>query len=203
MWVFLIFPVRNKLWLNRHPFADIIVCTKGSCWLSCIAGSHTAEWQRIAVRPGLWLLLKIKLVPLLMQAFPFPVAVACWTVAEQGREYVTSLQRDIASQQPEPSEECGWVTGRLSPLWPEFSSVCKGRVSLHVQTIPQRVASQPRNSSFSCSEGFQLRMPHESLYIWRLVHLYQRRCFLSLWGWHVTEDFSFYFGGCFLFCFPC
>lgn len=44
--VYLIFPVRNKLWLNRHPFADIIVCTKGSCWLSCIAGAHTAEWQR-------------------------------------------------------------------------------------------------------------------------------------------------------------
>lgn len=109
VWVCLIFPVRNKLWLNRHPFADIIVCTKASCWLSCIAGAHTAEWQRIAVRPGLWLLLKIRLVPLLMQTLPFPVAAACWTVPEQDGEYVTSLQRDIASQQPEQSEEHGWV----------------------------------------------------------------------------------------------
>lgn len=45
-----------------------------------------------------------------MQTFPFPVAVASWTVPEQDREYVTSLQHDIASQQHEQSEEQGWVT---------------------------------------------------------------------------------------------
>lgn len=36
----LIFPVRSKLWLNRHPFADIIVYTKGSCWLGYVAREH-------------------------------------------------------------------------------------------------------------------------------------------------------------------
>lgn len=43
------FPVRNRLWLNRHPFADIIVYRKGSCWLSYTARDHAAEWQKVAI----------------------------------------------------------------------------------------------------------------------------------------------------------
>lgn len=140
----------------------------------------------------MWLLLKIRLVPLLMQTFSFPVAVASWTVPEQDREYVTSLQRDIASQQHEQSEERGWVTTLVTHV----------RLSVQGENylLPQRAASKPSNSSFSFSKGFQLRVSGESLCVWRLAYQISVFCHSEV---DVTEDFSFYFGGCFLFCFPC